>query len=191
MASVRSVVSPVAWVALLRRACWPRYVLWLCQYLASGSMNRSTANLMKVPMAKQAQLILKRAGLYKTRARLAVLGVLLDACGPMSRIQISAALSDPVDKVTVYRTLTCLANANLVHRAYIENRSTFYELAQHCTRTQCHPHFKCRKCGRILCLFDLKMPKVRRRYRGLVIEHQQIRLEGLCPPCAQTECATY
>jgi len=136
-------------------------------------------------MNKQARLMLKQAGLYKTRARLAVLGVLLDARGPMSRTQITAALSDQVDKVTIYRTLTGLADVNLVHKAYIEDRSAFYELAHHCTQTQCHAHFTCRNCGRTQCLFYLKIPAVQNPYRGFVIKRQQVRLEGLCPKCAQ------
>jgi len=135
-------------------------------------------------MDKQARLMLKQAGLYKTRARLAVLGVLLDASGPMNRIQIAAALPSQVDKVTIYRTLTSLIEANLVHRAYIESRSAFYELAHHCTQTQCHAHFTCRNCGSTLCLFDLKIPEVQSPYTGFVVKRQQVRLEGLCPQCA-------
>ena len=128
--------------------------------------------------------MLKEAGLYKTQARLAVLDVLLNATRPMSQVQIAESIPGATDKVTLYRTLTSLMEANLVHKAYVEERATFYELAHHCSKTQCHPHFTCRNCGRTHCLFDLQVPMAPSPYKGFVISRQQVRLEGLCPDCA-------
>ena len=127
--------------------------------------------------------MLKQAGLYKTQARVAVLKVLLQAAKPMSQVQIAAALPEPTDKVTIYRTLTALMEADLLHRAYIDERATFYELAHHCSKSQCHPHFTCTACGTTYCFKDLRLPMVLTGYKGFTIRRQKVRLEGICPGC--------
>jgi len=47
VASVPSVVSPAAQVALLRPGCWPHYALLLCQCLGLENVIQSIANKMK------------------------------------------------------------------------------------------------------------------------------------------------
>ncbi len=128
--------------------------------------------------------MLKNAGLYYTEARVAILEVLAKAKQPLSQDQISQGLSAKPDKVTIYRTLTSLLKADLVHRAYVDERAAFYELATHCSKSQCHPHFTCTQCGRTHCLIDLKIPMAKSPHQGFLIHRQKVRLEGLCPACA-------
>jgi len=130
-----------------------------------------------------AQDMLKTAGLYCTKARLCVIKALLHVPRPITQEQITQALDKPFDRVTIYRTLDSLVKANLVHKVFLEERACHYELAHHCSSTQCHPHFTCTQCGQTHCLTDLKLPLARSPHNGFAIQRQQVRLEGLCPQC--------
>jgi Fe2+ or Zn2+ uptake regulation protein len=133
----------------------------------------------------KARRMLRQAKLYCTEARVAILRVLLEAARPLRQDQIAPQLrSRTLNKVTVYRTLESLAAAGLVHRAFMQDRAWHFELADHCTEKQCHPHFTCTKCGVTHCLTDTSVPMARIADRGFVISRQQVRLEGLCPACA-------
>jgi Fur family ferric uptake transcriptional regulator len=140
---------------------------------------------MSVPPDEKARHILKQAKLYRTEARVAILVVLMQAAGPLRQDQIGKRLAEgPLNKVTVYRTLESLLLAGLVHRVFMGNRASHFELADHCTERQCHPHFTCTSCGMTRCLTDISLPLAQIPQAGFVIRRQQVRLEGLCPACA-------
>jgi Fur family ferric uptake transcriptional regulator len=140
---------------------------------------------MNMPLDDKARHMLQDARLYCTEARLAVLKVLLQAAGPLRQDQIAQRLPErTLNKVTVYRTLACLMAAGLVHRAFTQNRTWHFELADHCTERQCHPHFTCTNCGVTHCLTDISLPLAKIPRKGFIISRQQVRLEGLCPACA-------
>jgi Fe2+ or Zn2+ uptake regulation protein len=116
---------------------------------------------------------------------MAILSALFEAAKPLTQQQIAERLAeDAPDKVTIYRTLETLVEANIVHKAYLQERVWHFELAHNCTRKQCHPHFTCLECGRNFCMTELKVPFAKSPYKGFRIEHQQVRLEGLCPECS-------
>ncbi len=131
----------------------------------------------------QAQDMLKNAQLYCTKARLCVIKALLHADRPIKQEQIAQALDGTFDRVTLYRTLDSLARADLVHKVFLEERACHYELAHHCSKTQCHPHFTCSQCGQTHCLTDLVIPLAHSPHHGFLIQRQQVRLEGICPSC--------
>lgn len=140
---------------------------------------------MTDPFDGKARHMLREAALYCTEARVAILRVLMGAAGPLSQDQISGRLeSRAMNKVTVYRTLESLAEAGLVHRAFMEDRAWHFELADHCTEHQCHPHFTCTRCGVTQCMTDISLPMAVIPRKGFIISRQQVRLEGLCPACA-------
>ncbi len=142
---------------------------------------------MKRNLNVQANKMLKSAELYCTQSRVAILKLLIKAVRPLSREQIAQKSGkNHFDKVTIYRTLDSLRKAGLVHRAFTANRAWYYELAHNCTESQCHPHFTCTNCGDTHCLTGMMLPmaKAKSPYNGYVIQHQQVRLEGLCPACA-------
>jgi Fur family ferric uptake transcriptional regulator len=89
-----------------------------------------------------------------------------------------------MNKVTIYRTLESLVKVGLVHRAFMQERAWHFELADHCSETQCHPHFTCSSCGTTHCLTEFSVPMAPSSYKGFIIQHQQVRLEGLCPACS-------
>lgn len=132
----------------------------------------------------KARHILKEARLYCTEARVAILQVLMEAAGPLRQDQIGSLLeSRTLNKVTVYRTLDSLVAAGLVHRAFMQNRAWHFELADHCSEKQCHPHFTCTSCGVTRCMTDISLPMATIPQKGFIINRQQVRLEGLCPAC--------
>ncbi|MDR1622948.1 MAG: transcriptional repressor, partial [Synergistaceae bacterium] len=47
-----------------------------------------------------------------------------------------------------------------------------------------HPHFLCRKCGRMICLPGQSLPYVEVS-EGTVVEGKQLLVFGLCSRCAQ------
>lgn len=132
---------------------------------------------------KQALSMLKAKGLYKTKARLAVMGVLLRSGGPLTQQQIADQLQHRYDKVTIYRTLACLQATGIVHKAFTGNRTWQFELGRYCQKDQCHPHLTCTRCGKTHCLVEMELPVACRSYKGFVIQRQQIHFEGLCPEC--------
>ncbi len=140
---------------------------------------------MTARLDDKAREMLKRAKLYCTEARIAILRALLEAARPLRQDQITTPTARRTfDKVTVYRTLKSLVEAGLVHRAFTYKRAWYFELADHCTEHQCHPHFTCTSCGVTHCLTDISLPMARIADKGFVISRQQVRLEGLCPACA-------
>ncbi len=140
---------------------------------------------MSSRLDEQCHEMLKEAHLYCTQARVGVLRVLVDAVRPLRQDQIAERLTSKTwNKVTIYRTLESLVDAGLVHRAFMQKRAWHFELANHCTARQCHPHFTCSRCGTTHCLKEFSVPMAPKSYKGFIIQHQQVRLEGLCPACA-------
>jgi len=133
----------------------------------------------------QSRKMLKTAKLYCTKGRVAILKVLMKTGRPLSRAQIAQRLGKKqFDKVTIYRTLASLLKVGLVHKAFMEKRASYFELAHKCSESQCHPHFTCRSCGSTQCLTEMSLPMAKSPHKGFVIHRQQVRLEGLCPACA-------
>jgi len=134
-------------------------------------------------MNHKAVNLLHSAKLRQTEPRLAVLRALLEADNPLTQEQIADQIgSDAPNKTTIYRTLTHLVEKNLVHQAYLEDRTWHFELAHHCGEHQCHPHFTCRQCRKTQCLTGTQSPLVELP-KGFVMQRQQIHIEGLCEKC--------
>jgi len=140
---------------------------------------------MKSDLDSQARKILRAAGLYCTRGRVTILKVLMKIGKPLSQEQIAERSGKQnFDKVTIYRTLASLLQVGLVHKAFMDKRAWHFELADHCTESQCHPHFTCTNCGDTHCLTGVSLPMAKSPHKGFIIHRQQVRLEGLCPACA-------
>jgi Fe2+ or Zn2+ uptake regulation protein len=142
---------------------------------------------MKTALKEKVDKLLNSAKLKKTGPRRMVLEFLMNATQPLTADEIVSAIgkSGP-NKVTVYRTLDSMVDAGIVHRAFVEERSRHYELADKCSEHQCHPHFVCIDCGETQCLPEASIPMATSTPAGFVIQRQQVRLEGLCPACGKT-----
>ena len=127
--------------------------------------------------------LLHSAKLRQTEPRLAILQTLLKADTPLTQEQIADQIGlDAPNKTTIYRTLTQLVEKNLVHQAYLEDRTAHFELAHHCGKHQCHPHFTCRQCRQTQCLTGVSTPLVELP-KGFSMQRQQIHIDGVCPDC--------
>ncbi len=127
--------------------------------------------------------LLNSANLRQTQPRVAILNVLLAAGAPVTQEQIAEQIGAVTpNKTTIYRTLMNLVEKNLVHKAYLENRTWHFELAHHCSEHQCHPHFTCSQCRQTKCLTGISATLVDLP-EGFEMHRQQIHVEGVCPKC--------
>ena len=138
---------------------------------------------MNKKIAEKCDEILTKALLRRTKPRLDVLSKLLKSKKPLTQEQIAAKLGKGPDKVTIYRTLETFLELGIIHKAYLQQRTWHFELADKCTEKQCHPHFTCTNCGEMRCMPEIVMPMAKSPHKGYRITHQQVRLEGLCPKC--------
>ncbi len=145
---------------------------------------------MKQATKKRIDKLLESAKLRQTTPRRTILDALLNAGRPKTADEIISSIGkDCPNRVTVYRTLDALVDSGLVHSAFVSKRSRYFELADHCTKTQCHPHFVCTDCGQTRCLTEASVPLATKTPAGFVIHRQQVRLEGLCPTCGNEKSA--
>ncbi len=145
---------------------------------SGGSEIRGTA-----PVASD---LLRAAGLRRTKARAAVLGLLRASRRPRSHQGILATPdAEGLDRVTLYRTLAALERGGLVHR--VQGTDGAWRFCFHAPeRPGCpgdHPHFLCRRCGRMTCLHGQTLPWVAVP-EGTVVEGKQLVVHGLCAGCA-------
>lgn len=141
--------------------------------------------MAKTVFELKAREMLRAEKLNCTKAQIAVLRKLLKADKPLSRGKLVAQLGKYCpDKVTVYRILEKFCKVGFVHKAYLQKRAWSYELAHHCSRKQCHPHFVCGDCGETYCLIGYSVPILKGLKKGFVVQRQQVRIEGLCPVCS-------
>jgi Fur family ferric uptake transcriptional regulator len=133
---------------------------------------------------QKAERLLASVSLRCTRPRIAILNVLLGAERPITQEEVAFKLgSSGPNKVTIYRILEALVEADLVHKVFMSERTWHFELADNCTESQCHPHFTCTECSDTHCLPEISVPMAKSPYKGFNIRHQRVQLEGLCPKC--------
>lgn len=137
-------------------------------------------------MNSKAAEMLKSANLRQTNPRRAIIEVMLAAKAPLTREQIAEQIgADAPNKTTIYRTLSNLVEKNIVHQAYLEDRTWHYELAHNCGEHACHPHFTCSQCSQTHCLTAVTAPLVKLP-KDYTLQRQQIHIDGICPDCQTT-----
>ena len=134
----------------------------------------------------RADELLQVAGLRRTKAREAVLSLLCKAERPMAHHEIAVSPeADRLDRVTLYRTLTALQGAGLVHR--VQGVDGVWRFRAHATeRVECpgnHPHFLCLSCGEMSCLDAQTLPWVSVP-EGTEVKGKQLVVYGRCRRCA-------
>lgn len=127
-------------------------------------------------------------GLRCTRARALVLEHLSARGRPQAHSEIAKGRRTAgLDRVTLYRTLSTLEEAGLVHRVQDHDGAWRFcahvRLAKGCPGN--HPHFQCTRCGRMQCLTAQALPWVSVPKDALVTG-KQFLIYGLCPKCAPT-----
>jgi Fur family transcriptional regulator, ferric uptake regulator len=137
----------------------------------------------------QVRDLLHAAGLRRTPARERVLAHLSRCARPLAHSEISGARGgEPLDRVTLYRTLAALEDAGLVHR--VQDQEGAWRFCAHVRRDHgCpgnHAHFQCTQCGEMRCLQGQELPWVSIPPGALVIG-KQFLIYGLCPACARAQ----
>ena len=129
------------------------------------------------------RLRLKAAGLKATVQRNAILRTIAGSSQPMSAKELCEQKRlKSVDRATVYRIVQSLEATGIIHLAYTSGRTSFYEVADHCSKRSCHPHFICKSCGTVSCLYDSHVPHMTVP-KGYAVERSKMLLFGLCPAC--------
>ncbi len=112
------------------------------------------------PYLSQAQALLLSKQVRATSSRLDVLCCLIKSSNALSHLELHALLPE-LDRVTLYRTLDCLLDANIVHKIAGNDRVFRYSagsaepdpaLPKQQQQQHHHAHFHCNQCGRIFCL---------------------------------------
>jgi Fur family transcriptional regulator, ferric uptake regulator len=132
-------------------------------------------------------------GFRLTGPRKAVLEVLFDLSAPLSVAEIHARVKRRrVNVASVYRAVQLLCDLGVLSTADTSNGVARYELSEEFTGH--HHHLICRECGRIEdldgCLLTHGvLAAVNRRVqrsRNFRVTGHDLRLYGICGPCADT-----
>ena len=131
--------------------------------------------------------MLNTVGLDSTDNRLHVLEVVGNNNCPLSAADIYNTLerSTRINRVTVYRILDLLVENGLVERISTGGRSFCYGIAPN-EHHHAHPHFYCKKCGRMDCLtpesLNVDANTLWKTFPGR-IDKVEVRVDGICKNC--------
>ena len=89
-----------------------------------------------------------------------------------------------LSKTTVYNTLRMMSEKNAAQMITIDEHRVCYD-----GNTTPHVHFFCKKCGKVIDLFDEKAPKMVRPkvIEGNIVDEQQLYYKGICAECAKAQ----
>lgn len=128
--------------------------------------------------------MLSAAKLRNTHQRKVVLQLLIEKGSPLSHSEISSILTEPLDKVTLYRTLQTLTDAGIAHQ--VQGLDGAWRFCAHDPDSEgCpgdHPHFLCLHCGKMFCLTNQRLPRIEVT-EGMSVEGKQLVVYGCCSEC--------
>ena len=135
----------------------------------------------------QIRELLQKRNLKATSTRLKLFTIMEDYGSAISHSDIQKKMN-PIDRVTLYRTLETLKEKGIIHNAFQENNETYFAICgRTCEEHQHHHehiHFKCLKCNTVSCkevnkTFEIPLPNHE-------IYKVSINVEGLCDECNNT-----
>ena len=129
--------------------------------------------------------LLRERSLKATNTRLSLLNKLHDFGSAMSHSLIQKQMQ-PIDRVTLYRTLEALLEKGIIHKAFQENNDTYYAICGTSCDTKSHrhehAHFKCLKCKTVSC------QELNENLKFSIPKHEinkiSIHIEGICDLCS-------
>ena len=130
--------------------------------------------------------LLEKAGVRVTAVRLLIWREVRHSfTGTFSLADVEDALPT-VDKSTIFRTLTLLSEAHLLHDIDDGSGSHKYCVCHHDDTRHCqgHVHLTCTRCHRTFCLTDITIPPVPLP-EGFVAEETEYVVKGICSHCAR------
>ncbi|QEN05257.1 transcriptional repressor [Thiospirochaeta perfilievii] len=130
--------------------------------------------------------LLKSKGMKATKQRVQILEEIIVKQRVFSVNDLYKELNNDMDLVTVYRVLNLFNDKNIVREIFSNNDSKMYELS--CIHNPVHPHFNCKKCGKIYCLeaIDEKnLISLKKSCPGFTIENISMQFSGICDKCSK------
>jgi Fur family ferric uptake transcriptional regulator len=97
--------------------------------------------------------------------------------------EIKAEMGDLYDRITFYRTVQTLLDANIIHRITVDNITVKYAL-NHSDRSHSenHIHFFCKQCHSVTCLENAAIPAYDIP-KGFKSEECEVLIKGICDKC--------
>ena len=124
---------------------------------------------------------ISEAGVRPTAVRLMIYRLMKSMTAPVSSIDIETAL-ETVDRSTISRTLTIFLEHSIIHSIDDGSGLLKYEVCRgthdHSIHDM-HVHFRCRRCGKTICLPSTAIPEVELP-NGFIPENANYVLSGLC-----------
>lgn len=126
--------------------------------------------------------ILEAAGVKPTSNRILLMREIIacEHCFSLGDLEISMA---PMDRSTIFRTLTTFLEHGLIHE--VDNGAS----AMLYCRCSCnnghdhqHIHFTCSHCGETYCIRNIDTAALPRP-QGFLVEEVNCVMKGLCPKC--------
>ena len=130
--------------------------------------------------------VFEKAGIRVTAVRLLIWREIRKSFdGAFSLADLEDALPT-VDKSTLFRTLTLLSEAHLLHDIDDGSGSQKFCVCHHDDTLHCtgHVHLTCRVCHKTYCLTDIRIPQVKLP-TGFIPEEAEYIVKGVCPECAK------
>ena len=130
--------------------------------------------------------VFEKAGIRVTAVRLLIWREIRKSFdGAFSLADLEDALPT-VDKSTLFRTLTLLSEAHLLHDIDDGSSSHKFCVCHHDDTLHCtgHVHLTCRVCHKTYCLTDIRIPQVELP-TGFIPEEAEYIVKGVCPECAK------
>jgi Fur family ferric uptake transcriptional regulator/Fur family zinc uptake transcriptional regulator len=138
----------------------------------------------KKNIEKQVLALLRSSGLRVTRQREEILRFLIEKGRPLSHAEVQDAIPE-LDRVTLYRTLTCFVEKEVAHQ--VQGPDGAWRFCAHPPKQDAcpgnHPHFLCSACGKMTCLTDQKLARVELP-EGYEVEGKQFVVYGKCSGCS-------
>ena len=128
--------------------------------------------------------LLNDRALKATTPRLNLLMTMQDYKSAMPYSAIQKAM-DPIDRVTLYRTIESLTSKGIIHKAFQESNEVHYAICGSKCSSQDHQHdhihFKCIKCNTVSC--EKPISNLEISLPDYEIHKMSIHLEGVCSVC--------
>ncbi len=134
---------------------------------------------------QEIRTLLRSAGLRSTPARIQVLKELRRAKAPMTHAELAEKLVPlGFDKATVFRNLSDLTEAEILHRAELGDHVWRFEMRNpDDAHAGSHPHFVCVDCGNVTCLDEMEFTAASRQRSAEIARITEILIKGHCSTC--------
>lgn len=130
--------------------------------------------------------VLSNAGIRLTAVRLLIWRKVRHGFSDAFSLGDLEAALPTIDRSTLFRTLTLLTDAHLLHEIDDGSGSQKYCVCHLDDTRQClgHVHLTCLKCHRTYCLTNVHIPAVPLP-SGFLMQETEYVVKGTCPQCAQ------